>query len=177
MFSLAFITSRTLHEHVVTRRRWIVCIFTPFWQTLPSHISHRISSRQNPTRESAPSCDVLLTGHRLPAGSWAAGWWSAPRWSGGWWACACSAGKKWWTAPLLDEPQRGQRWGPWCWCRSLGKPLWHSKCQPSALESKQEHWTWTVAMSVVMWLNAHCVILTIAFLLHKSEFASGSVCR
>lgn len=77
--------------------------------------------------------EMLLTGRRLPAGSWAAGLWTAPRWSGGWWACACSAGRKWWIVPFRGGPLRGQRWGPWCWCHSLGKPRWHSKCLPGAL--------------------------------------------
>lgn len=95
----------------------IVCIFTPLRQTLQSHISHCISLRQMLRREKYTtshrlSSDMLLTGHRLPAGSWAAGWWTVPHGSGGWWACACSAGKKWWTVPFLDEPQRGQCWGP-----------------------------------------------------------------
>lgn len=84
------------------------------------------------------SGEMLLTGHRLPAGSWAAGLWTAPRWSGGWLACACSAGRKWWTVPFRGGPPRGQRWGPWCWCHSLGKPRWHSKCLPGALGGKRE---------------------------------------
>lgn len=79
--------------------------------------------------------DALLTGHRRPAGSWAAGRWTAPRWSGGWWACACSAGKRWWTVPPRDGPPRARRWGPWCWGRSRGTPRWRSKCQPNALET------------------------------------------
>lgn len=84
------------------------------------------------------SGEMLLTGHRLPEGSWAAGLWTAPRWSGGWLACACSAGRKWWTVPFRGGPPRGQRWGPRCWCHSLGKPRWHSKCLPGALGAKRE---------------------------------------
>lgn len=122
---------------------------------------------------------MLLTGHRLPAGSWAAGLWIAPHWSGGWWACACSAGRKWWTVPFQGGPPRGQRWGPWCWCHSLGKPRWHSKCLPGALGGKREGKMEKGKMSAGCRRRRRtfdCMALTVAFLLHKSQFAGSSVC-
>lgn len=128
--------------------------------------------------------EMLLTGHRLPAGSWAAGLWTAPRWSGGWWACACLAGRKWWTVPFRGGPPRGQRWGPWRWCHSLGKPRWHSKCPPGALGGKREGKMERGKMSAARtagcrkrWRTFDCIALTVALLLHKSQFAGSPVCR
>lgn len=127
--------SLTLHASVLQHYgcKWSVfpLHFTLQWRMSKAQMWEYITSRRL-------SGEMLLTGHRLPAGSWAAGLWTAPRWSGGWWACACSAGRKWWTVPFRDGPPRGQRWGPWCWCHSLGKPRWHSKCLPGALGGKQE---------------------------------------
>lgn len=83
-----------------------------------------------------------LTDQRPPAGSWAAGWWTAPHWSGGWWASFCWAGRRWLKSQPPGEPRSVRCWGPSCSARSPARLRSRSRCPPGALGDRTKRLSW-----------------------------------